>query len=166
MMGKTNTKHGFTIVELLIVIVVIAILAAITIVAYNGIQTRARTAEKVSDVSAVMKQLELFYADNGYYPRIDRLSPANIDATRATMFNNVSKDIFIAPGSTQPKSSYIGYVGGILPEQYTYKSFTSSGAQCDNASNTPDESVCVRYTIWYLVDSSSTAVARNGANGW
>ena len=36
--------RGFTIVELLIVIVVIGILAAITIVAYNGIQQRARTA--------------------------------------------------------------------------------------------------------------------------
>ena len=37
-----KTKSGFTIVELLIVIVVIGILAAITIVAYNGIQSRAR----------------------------------------------------------------------------------------------------------------------------
>lgn len=38
----TGRQHGFTIVELLIVIVVIAILAAITIVAYNGIQARAQ----------------------------------------------------------------------------------------------------------------------------
>lgn len=166
-MMRTVTKQpGFTIVELLIVIVVIGILAAITIVAYSGVQTRARTAEKVSDVAAVMKQLEMFYVDKGYYPRIDRLSPTNIDNTRTTMFNNVGYDMFVAPGSAQPKSSYIGYVGGMLPEQYTYKSFTSTGNQCDNVANTPDESVCVRYTIWYLTDSTSTAVARNGANGW
>ena len=37
-----SPRSGFTIVELLIVIVVIAILAAITIVAFNGIQERAR----------------------------------------------------------------------------------------------------------------------------
>jgi prepilin-type N-terminal cleavage/methylation domain-containing protein len=44
-------KRGFTIVELLIVIVVIGILAAITIVAYNGIQTRAATAKRNSDIA-------------------------------------------------------------------------------------------------------------------
>lgn len=39
---KNKQNSGFTIVELLIVIVVIGILAAITIVAYNGVQQRAR----------------------------------------------------------------------------------------------------------------------------
>ena len=41
-MSDIKRNNGFTIVELLIVIVVIAILAAISIVAYNGIQQRAR----------------------------------------------------------------------------------------------------------------------------
>lgn len=49
-----KTRAGFTIVELLIVIVVIAILAAITVVAYSGIQERARNAK----LSADMAQLE------------------------------------------------------------------------------------------------------------
>ncbi len=61
-------QQAFTIVELLIVIVVIAILAAIGIVAYNGIQERARSAALQSDVSQVSKQLKLFQADNGRYP--------------------------------------------------------------------------------------------------
>ncbi len=61
-------SRGFTIVELLIVIVVIAILAAITIVAYNGIQDRARSAALRSDLTQVDKQLKLFQADKGKYP--------------------------------------------------------------------------------------------------
>ena len=46
-------QRGFTIVELLIVIVVIGVLAAITIVAYNGIQSRARDSARVSDINAI-----------------------------------------------------------------------------------------------------------------
>jgi prepilin-type N-terminal cleavage/methylation domain-containing protein len=63
--GRT---HGFTIVELLIVIVVIGILAAITIVAYNGIQSRARDTQRLTDVSNIMKMLEAYKAQNGAYP--------------------------------------------------------------------------------------------------
>ena len=63
-------KHarGFTIVELLIVIVVIAIFATISIVSYNGIQDRARSAALKSDVVQASKQLKLFQAENGTYP--------------------------------------------------------------------------------------------------
>lgn len=60
--------RGFTIVELLIVIVVIAILAAISIVAYNGIQERARNTKRVNDVVAIQKALELFRTEKGRYP--------------------------------------------------------------------------------------------------
>lgn len=63
-------RHGFTIVELLIVIVVIAILAAITIVAFNGIQQRARDSERTSEIAAVQKALELYRADNDAYPSV------------------------------------------------------------------------------------------------
>lgn len=63
-----KTINGFTIVELLIVIVVIAILAAISIVAYNGIQERARFAAMRSDLSSLNKAIQLYYADKGSYP--------------------------------------------------------------------------------------------------
>lgn len=60
-----KTTSGFTIVELLIVIVVIAILAAITIVAYNGIQARASDSRILAGVNQVEKALKLWSADNG-----------------------------------------------------------------------------------------------------
>ncbi len=56
---------GFTIVELLIVIVVIAILAAISVVAYNGVQNRARDSSRQSDISALAKAFSLYKVDNG-----------------------------------------------------------------------------------------------------
>jgi len=59
---------GFTIVELLIVIVVIAILAAISIVAYNGIQVRAENAKTITAVNAYRKALAQYRIDNSGYP--------------------------------------------------------------------------------------------------
>jgi len=62
---------GFTIVELLIVIVVIGILAAITIVAYNGIQGRANDTAIQSDLINNAKKLEIYRLDNDAYPTGD-----------------------------------------------------------------------------------------------
>ena len=62
-------KRGFTIVELLIVIVVIAILASISVVAYNGIQNRANDTAILNDMAAFKKKIELYKIDNnGLYP--------------------------------------------------------------------------------------------------
>lgn len=59
---------GFTIVELLVVIVVIGILAAVTIVSYMGVTQKATKVTLESDLSNATKQIELFKAENSSYP--------------------------------------------------------------------------------------------------
>lgn len=82
-------KHsGFTIVELLIVIVVIGILAAIVIVAFNGVQQRARYAQHQSDIASVDKAIQLYYADTGSYPTIS--SAGGNTGSCATCLNNIN----------------------------------------------------------------------------
>ena len=76
------TPSGFTIVELLIVIVVIAILATISIVAYSGIQARAKTSSGQMTASNIIKKIESYRAVHGVFP------------TYAELKNNYS------PGST------------------------------------------------------------------
>lgn len=68
---KISHRHtGFTIVELLIVIVVIGILAAVTVVTYRGIQNRANDAAVQSDLATAAKRLAIFKLDDpaGLYP--------------------------------------------------------------------------------------------------
>ena len=57
-------QSGFTIVELLIVVVVIAILAAITIVAYNGIQNRAKNSATQSAAAQISKKISVWQVTN------------------------------------------------------------------------------------------------------
>lgn len=68
MSKKTVGQRGFTIVELLIVIVVIAVLATLPVAAYSGMQQRGRDTQRVSDMKAIVKGLEMYKTLNGSYP--------------------------------------------------------------------------------------------------
>ena len=66
--AKAESARGFTIVELLIVIVIIAILAVIGILSYNGIQTRAKNTKTINATTAWIKALKLYHAQEGSWP--------------------------------------------------------------------------------------------------
>ena len=69
--AMNNKKQtGFTIVELLIVIVVIGILAAITIVAFNGIQNRSINTGRIQELASWQKLFQLYKAENGTFPPV------------------------------------------------------------------------------------------------
>lgn len=66
----SKRSNGFTIVELLIVIVVISVLAAVTVVAYNGVQLRAYATKAASARSVYIRALKMYKTDNGKYPAV------------------------------------------------------------------------------------------------
>lgn len=133
--------HGFTIVELLIVIVVIGILAAITIVAYNGIQGRANDAERTTDVKQLHKALEAFYATNGYYPSVGDVRNASFRANSL----KIPESIVQPPGQT----STIGYCWSSSPNSYCYVGRAAAGGSFD--CGTIGEH-CIGYSISYRLE--------------
>ncbi len=98
-MGSKKLKRfaasGFTIVELLIVVVVIAILAAITIVAFNGISNRAKDASVQSTLSTTVKKLEAYKIDpsNG-----SELYPASLSALNIAANTNQTVNYYNLAG--------------------------------------------------------------------
>jgi prepilin-type N-terminal cleavage/methylation domain-containing protein len=84
-----GNSRGFTIVELLIVIVVIGILAAITIVAYTGITTQANQKTALGNAQTVKSAVDTFYAEKGTYPAVDT-SGANAAAKATNTTTNIN----------------------------------------------------------------------------
>jgi len=81
---KDKQKNsGFTIVELLVVIVVIGILAAITIVSYTGITTKANTATNQQNANSVASAAETINAEKGSFPAWTTSSSSTISLLNA-----------------------------------------------------------------------------------
>lgn len=96
--NKKARASGFTIVELLIVVVIIAILAAITIVAYNGIQTKAKNSAAQSTLSTLNKKIMAYYHLKGSYPA----STTTVVSTLATYPESTLPTSGIAVGTPSP----------------------------------------------------------------
>lgn len=118
-MSVTTQKHsGFTIVELLIVIVIIAILAAITIVAYNGIQARARASAASSALTQAKRKLELYKVDNTTYPTTGNLANAGVaDTTSATYQYTSTGPTYCLTATSGNVSYYIDSSSQLNPTQ-------------------------------------------------
>lgn len=130
---KSNQK-GFTIVELLIVIVVIGILAALVITTFTGIQQRARNTERQTDIKAIHGQVEAYYAQNGRYPTLD-----NMNDTTFRTDNMKGLDV---EALKDPKGTAGTLAGAAAANVYSYVVQSATGGACDNTTND-----CAQYTL-------------------
>src|SRR5260370_41348709 len=96
MISLKKRNQGFTIVELLIVIVVIGILALLVITTYSGIQAKARNAKRSTDIASLQTQLEAFFSQNGYYPS---LTDMNTASWRTTNMKSLDQNALIDPSN-------------------------------------------------------------------
>lgn len=93
-MKKNRSAHsGFTIIELMVVIVFLSALTALALINIRGIRAENRDSERKSDINAVFFQLETFHQANGYYPEsfdaevLKGIDPAALKDTADRSFN-------------------------------------------------------------------------------
>jgi prepilin-type N-terminal cleavage/methylation domain-containing protein len=145
MWAKYKQQSGFTIVELLIVIVVIGILAAISITAFSGVQQRGRDSERTSDVKQLKKALEMFYAEKNYYPSVSDVRTASFRTSEL----KIPEGVVTPPGQT----GTIGYCWSTAPNSYCYVGRAAPGGSFDCGTSGEQ---CTGYTISYRLENDPT----------
>jgi prepilin-type N-terminal cleavage/methylation domain-containing protein len=137
MISLKKRNQGFTIVELLIVIVVIGILALLVITTYSGIQAKARNAKRQTDVQSLQTQLEAFFSQNGYYPS---LTDMNSQTWLAANMKSLDQNALIDPSNSSQSKTL---VNSLTPtKQYGYVVTDSSGNSCETTDTN-----CAKYTL-------------------
>jgi len=93
-----HRRQGFTLVELLLVLVILAVLAAIVIPKMAGRSEQARETAATTQIAAFKTALDTFEIDNGYYPSgekgLDELvdEPSNAKNWRGPYLDNIPVD--------------------------------------------------------------------------
>jgi prepilin-type N-terminal cleavage/methylation domain-containing protein len=134
MMSLKQKQQGFTIVELLIVIVIIAILAGLVYTTFTGIQQKSRDTVRTANIKGLHGALEAYYAQNSSrYPTLANMN----DATwRSNNLKGLDADAIKDPkGSTT-------LAAAPAANTLSYEVVASDDTACDNTTKD-----CAKYTL-------------------
>ncbi len=127
---KTMSKlvSGFTLVEVIVVIGIIAILTTIAYASLTQIRAKSRDQKRVADVHEIQLALEYFYNKNGKYP--EKIWPVGSENASSTLVGYLS---------AEPKAPTSG-------EIYNYFSIKTTSARC------------VSYHLWTKLELKTAAL--------
>lgn len=150
-------KHtaGFTIIELLVVVVIVGILSTLVITTYSGVQSKNRNSDRQAHIDTLQGHLETYYAQNNTYPTLDNLNDSN---WRKTNLKDLPQDALQDPKwdkeDTACTSSGVAVASAQPADNcYAYQVTTADGSGCDNKA-TP----CAQYTLTTLFEGGGKYV--------
>ena len=108
-LGKFRNQKGFTLIELMIVVAIIGILAAIAIPLYANVQARARIAKAQADMRTIASAVSMYQAHTGTLPATGDLSPLLATASNA---QGQTAGPFLAAVPSAPDSTWSAYDAG------------------------------------------------------
>ena len=149
-----KNKSGFTIVELLVIVLVIGVLLTILFLTYSGIQVRQRNSTRISDTKLIQANLETYYAQSGFYPSL-----ANMNSAKWTKSNFRTLDpATLQDPSAKPNTAR--FVSTPTVRYYSYQPTASDGVTaCDNKTV-----ICAKYTITATLEGNSGSFSEHSLN--
>lgn len=162
-------RRGFTIIELIIVIVVMGILLALAVVNLRGSQIAARNTQRIGDVQTIAQNLENFYTSgNNTSALYGRYPSTLLIGNETTYLPDLDTRALTAPGQTGDSlvaadchnTTCNQTTTGVNPQptinQYVYQPLQSDGTLC-----TTESQQCRKFNIFYLLETGGA----DGADG-
>lgn len=154
-----SKKHlgGFTLIEMLIVVTIIAVLASLILVGMGGARSKSRDARRVADLHNVMNALELYYAKKGQYPEGVYASATNWE-TFKSILKNGGIGVTRVPNDPLNDSTYYYRYGGTTTDYVLGAALETEdrvldedvdgtniyGIDCGSGGSSTDEVYCIR----------------------
>ena len=138
-----KASRGFTVLELMVILVIIGILAAVIFTTYAGIKESERNTTRQNDVTALKKSLELYYTENQKYPSLTEINDTDWRTQNMpTLDPNTLRD---------PSSNTVTLSAQPSPHMYAYIVKATDGSNCDNATK-----LCASYTLTATLEGGGT----------
>lgn len=143
-MNTLDRRNGFTIIELLVVIVLVLILAALVVFTASGVRAKNRNNERQSSINLVQGQLEIYYAQTNKYPTLSDVNNAtwrgeHLGKLKASHIQDPRWNKEIAACTKSDRATFADVP---TANCYSYQVTGSDGSACDNAKID-----CAHYTI-------------------
>jgi len=145
-----KNEDGFTIIELLVVILIIGLLSFLLIVTSSSFRQKERNNERQNDIKALHLQLEAYFAQNAKYPTLANMNDANWrKSALKSMENEWLKD---------PQGTNEQLVDTPSKNAYSYEVKAADNGPCDNTTKD-----CTQYVLTATLEGSGT-FTRNNTN--
>lgn len=159
--------HGFTIIEILVVITVIAILGTTSIITYGNVQKQSRDTERVASATIVTESLEKYFAKNGEYPSVAKMTAT--DATSVKQLLGLANlDSLVAPNAPLGSTTSMWKAGNASStNRATYTGGPTDASPSCLTGNTATDA-CDDFKVQYYEEETSTIktiLSRSTATG-
>jgi general secretion pathway protein G len=133
MKSRRTQQEGFTLIEIMVVILILGLLATLVVQSLRGATDKAKRTKAMADIAEMKTALDRYYIDNGSYPTTDQGLQALVTPPSQNGQPNVEETGYIQRIPNDPWGN--PYVYQSDGNSYTLKSYGADGAEGGTGKN-------------------------------